>query len=104
MIDLAGFYAAIANEGQRVIPYTIDTIEKNGQAVYRHDAGKPVIVAGGDRAAFFQLRNILEGVVTRGTAAGIMNTVGNDFITNFYIEYVERFTIIINGNIQPKAV
>ena len=53
MIDLAGFYAAIANEGQRVTPYTIDTIEKNGQAVYRHDAGTPVIMAGGDRAAFY---------------------------------------------------
>src|SRR5262249_27312119 len=47
MIDLAGFYAAIANEGQRVIPYTIDTIEKSGQAVYRHDAGRPVMLADG---------------------------------------------------------
>ena len=76
MIDLAGFYAAIANEGQRVIPYTIDAIEKNGQAVYRHDAGKPVIMAGGDRAAFFQLRTILEGVVTRGTAAAMRHLTG----------------------------
>jgi membrane carboxypeptidase/penicillin-binding protein len=76
MIDLAGFYAAIANEGQRVIPYTIDAIEKNGQAVYRHDAGRPVIMAGGDRAAFFQLRSILEGVVTRGTAAGMKHLSG----------------------------
>ena len=76
MIDLAGFYAAIANEGQRVIPYAIDTIEKNGQPVYRHDAGRPVIMAGGDRAAFFQLRTILEGVVTRGTAAGMKHLSG----------------------------
>jgi penicillin-binding protein 1A len=76
MIDLAGFYAAIANEGQRVIPYTIDAIEKNGQAVYRHDAGRPVIMAGGDRAAFFQLRTILEGVVTRGTAASMKHLSG----------------------------
>jgi len=76
MIDLAGFYAAIANEGQRVSPYTIDAIEKNGQAVYRHDAGKPVIMARGDRTAFFQLRTILEGVVTRGTAAGMKHLSG----------------------------
>jgi penicillin-binding protein 1A len=76
MIDLAGFYAAIANEGQRVIPYTIDTIEKNGQPVYRHDAGRPLIMAGGDRAAFFQLRTILEGVVTRGTAASMKHLSG----------------------------
>ena len=32
MIDLAGFYAAIANEGQRVTPYAIDSIEQNGHA------------------------------------------------------------------------
>jgi penicillin-binding protein 1A len=76
MIDLAGFYAAIANEGQRVIPYTIDAIEKNGQAVYRHDAGRPLIMAGGDRAAFYQLRTILEGVVTRGTAASMKHLTG----------------------------
>ena len=36
MIDLAGFYAAIANEGLRVTPYAIDSIEQNGQPVYRH--------------------------------------------------------------------
>jgi len=71
MIDLAAFYAAIASEGQRVTPYTIDAIEKNGQAVYRHQAGPPVMLAGGDRAAFYQLRTILEGVVARGTAASI---------------------------------
>lgn len=71
MIDLAAFYSAIANEGQRVTPYTIDAIEKDGHAVYKHQDGKPVIMAGGDRAAFFQLRTILEGVVARGTAASM---------------------------------
>jgi membrane carboxypeptidase/penicillin-binding protein len=76
MIDLAGFYAAVANEGLRVTPYTIDAIEKNGQAVYRHQAGAPVYMAKGDRAAFFQLRTILEGVVARGTAAGMKHLAG----------------------------
>jgi membrane carboxypeptidase/penicillin-binding protein len=71
MIDLASFYAAVANEGLRVMPYSIDSIEKNGHAVYRHQPGPPVIMAGGDRAAFFQLRTILEGVVERGTAASM---------------------------------
>jgi membrane carboxypeptidase/penicillin-binding protein len=71
MIDLAAFYSAIANEGQRVTPYAIDSIEQNGQAVYKHQAGNPVIMAGGDRAAFYQLRTILEGVVSRGTAASM---------------------------------
>ena len=40
MIDLAGFYAAIANEGLRVTPYAIDSIEQNGHAVYEHHAGR----------------------------------------------------------------
>ena len=33
-------------------------------------------MAGGDRAAFFQLRTILEGVVTRGTAAAMKHLSG----------------------------
>jgi penicillin-binding protein 1A len=71
MIDLASFYSAIANEGLRVTPYAIDSIEQNGHAVYKHQAGPPLIMAGGDRAAFYQLRTILEGVVARGTAASM---------------------------------
>jgi penicillin-binding protein 1A len=71
MIDLAAFYAAIVNEGMRVTPYAIDSIEQNGRAVYKHQAGTPVMLAGGDRAAFYQLRTILEGVVARGTAAAM---------------------------------
>jgi penicillin-binding protein 1A len=76
MINLAGFYAAIANEGQRVTPYSIDSIEQNGHAIYKRQAGTPVIMADGDRAAFYQLRTILEGVVARGTAAGMKHLAG----------------------------
>jgi membrane carboxypeptidase/penicillin-binding protein len=71
MIDLAAFYAAIVNEGQRVTPYAIDSIEQNGHPVYVHQTGPPHMLAGGDRASFYQLRNILEGVVARGTAASL---------------------------------
>ena len=52
-------------------PYAIDSIEQNGRAVYKHQPGAPVMMAGGDRAAFYQLRTILEGVVERGTAASM---------------------------------
>src|SRR6202008_1262725 len=48
MIDLAGFYAAVANEGLRVAAYSIDSIEQNGHAVYKHQPGPPVMMAGGD--------------------------------------------------------
>ena len=73
MIDLAGFYASIVNEGLRVAPYSIDSIEQNGRAVYKHQAGPPHMLAGGDRVAFYQLRTMLEGVVARGTAASMRN-------------------------------
>jgi penicillin-binding protein 1A len=76
MINLASFYAAIANEGQRVTPYAIDSIEQNGKPVYRHVTAKPVYLAEGDRTAFYQLRTILDGVVARGTAASIRHHAG----------------------------
>jgi membrane carboxypeptidase/penicillin-binding protein len=71
MIDLAQFYAAIANEGQRVIPYSIESIDQHGHSVYKHQAPAPLVLADGDRAAFYQLRTLLEGVVARGTAASM---------------------------------
>jgi membrane carboxypeptidase/penicillin-binding protein len=39
--------------------------------VYRHAAPTPKWLADGDRVAFFQLRSILEGVLTRGTARSL---------------------------------
>jgi membrane carboxypeptidase/penicillin-binding protein len=76
MINLAAFYAAIANEGKRVSPYAIDSIEQNGKAVYRHRTAPAHYLAEGDRAASYQLRSILEGVVARGTAASIRHHAG----------------------------
>ena len=70
MIDLAGFYAAIASEGAYNQPHAIDSIELKGKTIYRFP-NKPTMLAGGDRVAFFQLRNILEGVVARGTATAL---------------------------------
>jgi membrane carboxypeptidase/penicillin-binding protein len=76
MIDLAAFYAAIANEGNRVTPYAIESIEQTGGTVYRHQPAPPSIMASGDRVAFYQLRNILEGVVVRGTATSMKHLAG----------------------------
>jgi penicillin-binding protein 1A len=67
MIDLAGFYSAVASEGAYVQPHAIDSIELRGQTVYKAPSD-PTWLAGGDRVAFYQLRSILEGVVERGTA------------------------------------
>jgi penicillin-binding protein 1A len=46
----------------------IDTIERNGLIIYRHDPGTSVTVSGADRAAFYQLKTMLQGVLQRGTA------------------------------------
>lgn len=72
MIDLAGFYAAIASEGAYNQPHAIDSIDLKGKTIYRFPS-KPKMLAGGDRVAFYQLRTILEGVVARGTATALKN-------------------------------
>jgi membrane carboxypeptidase/penicillin-binding protein len=54
MIDLAGFYASIVNEGLRVVPYSIDSIEQNGRPVCKHQPGRHMLV-GGDRGSVCQL-------------------------------------------------
>ena len=66
-IDLAAFYAAIANEGKRPIPYVVESIERDGETVYRHQR-QSVTVSSIDAAAFYQLKTMLQGVLQRGTA------------------------------------
>jgi penicillin-binding protein 1A len=70
-LDLAVFFATIANEGGRPTPYLIESIEKDGQEVYRRAPQPLVQLTLADRPALFQLRTILQGVVARGTAASI---------------------------------
>jgi membrane carboxypeptidase/penicillin-binding protein len=69
-IDLAAFYATVANEGVRPEPYAIEAIDQNGAAVYRHTAELRTI-ASADKPAFYQLKTFLQGVVARGTARSI---------------------------------
>src|SRR6202034_2692412 len=71
MIDLAAFYAAIANEGARPTPHAIESIEQNGGTIYRFDANSVTWLGSADRVAFYQLKTMLQGVVQRGTAASI---------------------------------
>jgi membrane carboxypeptidase/penicillin-binding protein len=69
-VDLAAFYATIANEGTRPSPFTVESIERNGQVIYRHQT-MPVAIHSVDHAAFYQLKSMLQGVVARGTARSI---------------------------------
>jgi penicillin-binding protein 1A len=71
LIDLAAFYAAIANEGARPSPHAIATVEQDGRTVWRDDTRAPVWLGSADRVAFYQLKSMLQGVVTRGTAASL---------------------------------
>jgi membrane carboxypeptidase/penicillin-binding protein len=70
LIDLAAFYAAIANEGYRPAPYSIETITRDRRVVYRHE---PVLeqVALADEAAFYQLKAMMQGILARGTARSL---------------------------------
>jgi membrane carboxypeptidase/penicillin-binding protein len=71
-IDLAPFYAAIANEGVRPSPYAIESIEHNGLVVYRHEAAaSSKAIGSADRVSFYQLKTMLQGVLARGTAHSI---------------------------------
>ena len=70
-IDLAAFYAAVANEGMRPAPYAIEEIEQNGAVIYRHAATAAAWIGSGDQASFYQLKTMLQGVVERGTARAI---------------------------------
>ena len=69
-IDLAAFYAAIANEGVRPVPYVVELIERNGKTVYRQQR-TAVAIGSVDRAAFYQLKTMLQGVLARGTARSL---------------------------------
>jgi penicillin-binding protein 1A len=71
MIDLAAFYAAIANEGVRPQPHAIDSIAENGHTIYQYPATPPERIGEADPSAFYQLKTILQGVVARGTARSI---------------------------------
>ena len=68
-IDLAAFFAAVANEGERPTPHAIESIEQGDKVIYRHPAASSVRIGSADGAAFYQLKTILQGVLQRGTAA-----------------------------------
>jgi penicillin-binding protein 1A len=71
MIDLIGFYAAVANEGALPRPHAIDSIEMDGRTVFSYPTTPLPFVGAADRASFYQLKTILQGVVARGTARAI---------------------------------
>lgn len=70
-LDLAGFYATIANEGARPTPFAIEAIEQDGKTVYTRKGPRTTQMTLADRPSFYQLKSILQGVLARGTARSI---------------------------------
>jgi 1A family penicillin-binding protein len=70
-IDLARFYAAIANEGALPEPHVIESISENDNSVYEHGSPRLATIQSADAPAFYQLKSMLQGVVQHGTAARI---------------------------------
>ena len=71
MIDLAAFYAAVANEGARPQLHGIDSIDVNGHTSYQYPNAPLPWIGTADRTSFYQLKTMLQGVVERGTARAI---------------------------------
>jgi membrane carboxypeptidase/penicillin-binding protein len=68
-IDLARFYATIANEGLSPEPHVIEKISDPVEQRFDYGQPQPTRIQSADAAAFYQLKSILQGVVLRGTAA-----------------------------------
>ncbi|WP_414474022.1 penicillin-binding protein 1A [Microvirga sp. M2] len=71
ILDLAAFYAAIANEGAMPVPHVVESIEEQGRRVYSRKTQSPVRLGSADAAAFYQLKSMLQGVLERGTARNL---------------------------------
>jgi penicillin-binding protein 1A len=70
-IDLAAFYAAIATEGRRPAPHVVDSVEQDGNVIYRHEDNSPAEITAAQHAAFYQLKTMMQGVLIRGTASAL---------------------------------
>jgi penicillin-binding protein 1A len=104
MIDLAAFYAAVANEGARPQPHSIDSIEAGGQTIYRYPSAPPPWIGAADRTSFYQLKTILQGVVARGTARAISSLspyvagktgTTEDAIDGWFIGFTNDVTVAV---------
>jgi penicillin-binding protein 1A len=105
LFKMVAAYAMFANGGERVEPTLVDRVQDRwGKTVYRHDqrtctdctidalneGQAPTIVSNRERVmnaiTAYQLTSMMQGVVTRGTAAGRVNlrvpTAGKTGTTN----------------------
>jgi membrane carboxypeptidase/penicillin-binding protein len=102
-IDLAAFYATVANEGKRPTPHVIEQITQDGRVVYKADEALKTLTSV-DPAAVFQLRTILQGVVTRGTGARLSamspyiagkTGTSDDFNDSWFAGFSNDVTVVV---------
>jgi 1A family penicillin-binding protein len=117
VVDLAAFYAAIANEGLRPTPHVIESIDRNGQSIYQNQA-KLAPIADIDPGTFYQLRSMLEGVVARGTARSIRHLARyvagktgttTDVVDTWFVGFNNEVTVAVwvgydNGDGQRRTL
>ncbi|HUI14854.1 MAG TPA: transglycosylase domain-containing protein [Xanthobacteraceae bacterium] len=104
MIDLAAFYAAIANEGALPQPHGIDSIEQDGRTIYQYPNTPLPRIGAADPAAFYQLKSLLQGVVARGTARGIASLspyvagktgTTENFVDGWFVGFTNDVTVAV---------
>ena len=118
MINLAAFYASVANEGALPHPHAINSIEQDGKTVFKYPDAPLPFVAAADRTSFYQLKTMLQGVVARGTAraigalspyvAGKTGTT-EDAVDGWFIGFTNDVTIAVwvgydNGNGKRRSL
>ncbi|MDY7094307.1 MAG: PBP1A family penicillin-binding protein [Acidobacteriota bacterium] len=100
-LELAGAYAAIANQGTFVEPYFIERVEsRNGLSLDEH---QPATRHATSPEVAFVLSSILEGVVDRGTATALrelpLDLAGktgttDDFSDAWFVGFTPRYTVL----------
>jgi penicillin-binding protein 1A len=103
-IDLAAFFAAIASEGALPTPHAIEAIEQDGREIYRRDPNSVTWIGSADRASFYQLKSMLQGVLERGTAraakplapyAGGKTGTTDDEVDAWFVGFTNDVTIAL---------
>lgn len=116
VIDMAVAYATIANLGLKPTPQYIERIVKDDQVIYNRPRFQLQAAPLEERVSFYQLRNILEGVLIRGTATSLKEMVGavagktgtsNDERDAWFVGFTNDITVAVwvgydNRRIRPN--
>jgi penicillin-binding protein 1A len=118
MIDLAAFYAAVANEGALPKVHAIDSIEADGKMVFQYPNAPLPFIGAADRTSFYQLKTMLQGVVARGTARAIADLspfvagktgTTEDAVDGWFIGFTNDVTVAVwvgydNGDRKRRSL